>query len=271
MLWSIIVISVGVYIGLVALLVLFQSSFLYFPSGNIEATPKDIGLPFEEVWLRTSDRVKLHSWFVPAEKNRGVVLFFHGNGGNISHRLDSIYTFNRLGLSVFIFDYRGYGQSEGKTTEEGTYRDAEAAWFYLVEKRKIPPGEIVIFGRSLGGSIASWLAQDHIPRALIVESSFTSVPDIGAEIYPFFPVKQISRFEYNTREYLSRVNCPVLIVHSPEDDLIPFSHGEKLFESAKDPKNFLEIRGGHNDGFMVSGGTYKDGLESFFSVLRERG
>jgi fermentation-respiration switch protein FrsA (DUF1100 family) len=228
-------------------------------------SPAAVGLAHEPVQFEAADGVALDGWFIPAEPSRGVVLFCHGNAGNMSHRLDSIRLFNRLGLSTFIFDYRGYGQSGGRTTETGTYSDAEAAWRYLLDERGIDPAGIVVFGRSLGGAIASWLAQEHTPAAVIVESTFTSVPDLAAKLYPIYPVRWLSRFNYNAAEYVARANCPVLVVHSRNDDIIPFSHGQLLFDAAGEPKQFLEIRGSHNDGFVVSGKPYQDGLDAFIS------
>lgn len=266
MFWSVIPVFVGSYIGLVTILMVFQSHFIYFPEREITVTPAEIGLSYEAVCFEAADGVKLSGWFVPAERSRGVILFCHGNAGNISHRLESVQVFYRLGLSTFIFDYRGYGQSEGKLTEQGTYLDAEAAWRYLVQKQQVDPTEIIIFGRSLGGAIAAWLARDHPPKALIIESTFTSVRDIGAELYPYLPVRLLSRFDYNAMDYLRQVNCPVLIVHSRDDEIIPFSHGRRLFETANEPKEFLEITGTHNEGFMTSAKRYEDGLDSFISA-----
>ncbi|MEK7797018.1 MAG: alpha/beta hydrolase, partial [Pseudomonadota bacterium] len=191
------------------------------------------------------------------------LLFCHGNAGNISHRLESIRQFHQLGLNVFIFDYRGYGESEGVPTEAGTYRDAEAARRYLVETRGLAPEHIVYFGRSLGAAIAAWLATQHPPRALIVESAFTSVPDFGAEIYPWLPVRLLARLRYPTQEYLRSVQAPVLVIHSRDDEIVSFRHAEKLYESANSPKELLEIRGGHNDGFLVSGAQYTRRLDDF--------
>ena len=266
MFWSVIPVFVGSYIGLVTILMVFQSHFIYFPEREITVTPAEIGLSYEAVCFETADGVKLSGWFVPAERSRGVILFCHGNAGNISHRLESVQVFHRFGLGTFVFDYRGYGQSEGKPTEQGTYLDAEAAWRYLVQKQQVDPTEIIIFGRSLGGAIAAWLARDHPPKALIIESTFTSVRDIGAELYPYLPVRLLSRFDYNAMDYLRQVNCPVLIVHSRDDEIIPFSHGRRLFETANEPKEFLEITGTHNEGFMTSAKRYEDGLDSFISA-----
>lgn len=260
-----------VYAGVAGWFYLFQSRFIYYPERAVSATPRDRGLDYEEVFLATEDGVRVHGWYVPACPAasappcaaRAVVLYFHGNAGNVSHRLERVALFHRLGLSVFIIDYRGYGRSEGEPSEEGTYRDAMAAWRYLRATRKVPPQQIVVFGRSLGASIASWLAMQEAPRALIVESGFTSVPEFGAEAYPWLPVKWLSRFRYATRDHLGRVRVPVLVVHSRGDEIIPYVHGERLFAAAGAPKRFLEIRGGHNDGFLVSGEQYVGGLDDF--------
>jgi fermentation-respiration switch protein FrsA (DUF1100 family) len=262
---TIIIVVIGLYIVLVIVLWLFQSRLVYFPRHDITITPEEVGLPYEEISLETSDGVKLSGWFIPAENARGMILFCHGNAGNISHRLESIRIFRRLSLDVFIFDYRGYGQSEGRPTEQGTYLDAEAAWRYLVENRQADPARIIIFGRSLGGAVASRLAKAQMAGALIVESAFTSIPDIGAEVYPFLPVKLMSRFKYSTVDYIHETTCPVLIVHSSDDELISSNHGRRLFEAAGDPKDFLEISGSHNDGFLISSEKYEDGLSRFIS------
>lgn len=258
---------IGSVYGAFVLFVFFtQSGLLYFPnipSRDHVATPQATGLAYDAVTLTTDDGVRLDGWFVPAEDARGVVLFLHGNAGNISHRLDSLLIFNRLGLSTLIIDYRGYGRSEGKPSEMGTYRDAEAAWRYLIEERQISPRKIVLFGRSLGAAVAARLAGQKEVAALITESAFISVPELAAELYPFLPVRLLSRFKYDTRTYLDEITCPLLIVHSRNDEIIPFHHGRQLFEAGREPKQFLELRGGHNDGFLVSGETYTAGLRRF--------
>ena len=258
------------YAVLAAALFFYQPNLLYFPdmpTRQVQATPGDIGLDFDSVTLTTSDNEQLDAWFVPAELARGTLLFCHGNAGNNSHRLDSIRLFHELGLSVLIFDYRGYGQSTGKPTEKGTYRDADAAWQYLVEQRNISPEHIILFGRSLGASIAAELTTRQAAAGVILESAFTSVPDVAAKFYPWLPVRWMSRYQYNTLEQLAAIHSPVLIVHSRDDEIIPYSNGEHLFEAASEPKQFLELRGGHNDGFMVSGDSYLRGLEVFLNEV----
>jgi len=263
---TVIVVILGLCLGLLVYLYLVQDRLLYFPVTHISATPADINLSFETINLTTSDGVVLSGWFIPAENARGVVLFFHGNAGNISHRLDSIQIFHRLGLSVFIIDYRGYGQSEGSPSEQGLYRDADAAWQYLVEDRQIPPEKIILFGRSLGGAVAVWLAQQHPPGVLILESTFTSVPDVAAKLYPFLPVRWLVRSQYNSLERLPNIKCPILVIHSPDDEIIPYDHGLQLFAAAQDPKEFLELAGGHNEGFLMMGQTYEAGLAEFINT-----
>ena len=256
------------YALLILLMFVFQSWLLYYPnlpSRKIAATPDMVGLTYEPVKIVTDDGVELDGWYLPAENARGVLIFFHGNAGNISHRLDSLKIFNGLGLSTLIFDYRGYGRSQGKVSEQGTYRDAEAVWRYLSEQN-VPAGRIIVFGRSLGAAIAAYLATRHTPAGLILESAFTSVPDFAARTHWYLPARWLARFSYSTEVYLKSVKCPVLIVHSREDDIIPFRNGRELFDAASEPKQFLRIRGNHNEGFLLSGQTYVDGLDTFLTA-----
>ncbi len=249
------ILAATLYGAMLLTLFLRQDSLIYYPdlpNREYEATPKDYTLPYEEVTLTTSDGIRLAAWFVPAEDPRGALLYAHGNAGNISHRLDSVRLFHDLGLSVLIFDYRGYGRSRGEPDEEGTYRDAEAAWQHLTALRGIKPEHTVVFGESLGGAVAAHLAARHRPGALILASAFTSVPDLAADLYPLLPVRWITRYRYDTRRYLQDVHAPVLVAHSREDEIIPFSHGRSLHENAHEPKQFVELRGGHNDLFLMN-------------------
>lgn len=242
------------YAALLVGVVLFQSRLVFFPDTGraLAATPRDAGLAYEEVRLATTDGESLHAWFVPAPQSRGTVLLFHGNAGNISHRLDYLPVIFRLGYSTFSFDYRGYGRSSGRPSEQGTYRDAEAAWRYLTDTRKIEPQRIALLGESLGGAVAAWLASRQPAGAVVLASVFTSVPDMGAEVYPFLPVRLLSRIDYNTIEHLKKVRAPVLVAHSRDDDIVPYRHGRALFEAAREPKTFLEMSGGHNESFLFS-------------------
>ncbi|MBW2277296.1 MAG: alpha/beta hydrolase [Deltaproteobacteria bacterium] len=240
-----------------------QSSLIYFPSRDLDGTPADVGLEYESVFFSAKDGTELHGWFVPAEDERGVALLCHGNGGNISHRLDLIALLGELGLAVFAFDYRGYGRSEGSPDEEGTYLDVAAAWDEVVEKKGTPQERVLVYGRSLGGAICSHVAADNQPAGLILDSAFTSISEAGQEIYPFLPVKLLSRYDYPTVEHVERARCPVLVIHSKGDELIPYHHGQELFEAAAEPKRFVEVAGGHNENFAVSYDEYRNALQGF--------
>ncbi len=266
---SIVILVAAGYAAVLLGLYAFQSRLVYFPNMPSRALgpgPDSIGLAYETVEIITEDGIRLDAWYVPAREARGTVLFFHGNAGNISHRLDSLRVFNQLGLSTLIFDYRGYGRSEGKVSEQGIYRDAEAAWRHLTGERGIPAAEIVLFGRSLGAAVAASVASRHRPGALIIESGFVSVPDMAAELYPWLPARWLARIGFPTGDFLKSVSSPVLVVHSRDDEVIPFGHGLRLFEIAREPKQLLELRGGHNDGFLVSGRRYLDGLDAFLAA-----
>lgn len=265
MLFNLVITIVGVYLVFVLLVFFLQPHLIYFPQTgrDIVATPDQVGLSYESVEINTNDAETLHGWFVPVPDAVGTVLFFHGNAGNISHRLDFLPMFQKLKLNTFIFDYRGYGQSSGVPSETGTYNDAMAAWEYLTEERRVSPSEIVLYGESLGGAVAAWLAAQTKPAMLVLASVFTSVPELAANIYPYLPVRTIARFEYNTLEYLNAVDCPVFVAHSPQDEIVPFAHGERLFQAAAEPKQFLMLSNGHNDGFIFMREEWINSLDSF--------
>jgi len=263
-------IPLGIAYGVVLVLVfVFQSHLVFFPGTGREAvlTPQSYGMRFESVEIRTADGETLAAWWVPAEEARGTVLFFHGNAGNISHRLDYLQMFHRLRYSTLIVDYRGYGRSTGSPSEEGTYLDAEAAWDYARHGRLARPEDIVIAGESLGGAVATWLAAKVGPRAVILHSAFTSVNDLGSQVYWFLPVRLLSRFGYDNVENLKRISAPVFIAHSRDDDVVPYAHGKKLFEAANEPKAFLEMSGGHNDGFIFTRPEWVAALAAFLDSL----
>jgi fermentation-respiration switch protein FrsA (DUF1100 family) len=272
LIWKLFLLAI-MTLGIISVYVYFmQSRMLYYPNmpgRELTTTPADIGLEYQDVSLTTEDGIELHGWFIPGDNPHRTLLFFHGNAGNISHRLESIELFHRLGVSVFIFDYRGFGQSAGSPTEQGTYLDAQAAWSYLTQTRALDADGIIVFGRSLGGAIATWLASRHTPAMLILESTFTSVPAMAQRFYPFLPVRLLTRFQYNSLALVKNLACPLLIAHSRDDELIPYEEGRQLFEAAPEPKQFLEMRGGHNDGFIVSGPAYISGLRAFIDAYAQ--
>ena len=277
MLLNIVIMATIAYAALVLLVFFAQPRLIYFPEigRDIVATPDQAGLAYEPVKLSTADGETLHGWFVPAPAAKATVLFFHGNAGNISHRMEYLLMFHRLGYDTFIFDYRGYGQSSGSPSESGTSLDAEAAWRYLTATKGISPARMVLFGESLGGAVAARLAahvtaSGAMPAALVLASTFTSVPDVAAKIYPFLPVRLLSRFDYNTLGYLRSVTSPVFIAHSPQDEIIPFEHGRTLYQAAPEPKQFLELQGGHNDGFIFMRETWVKALGEFIDMSLQR-
>ena len=257
------------YWGLGVVLYFMQPKFLYSPVQEVPYTPDELDLEFENVHFESSDGLRLCGWYVPAKDSQFTVLFCHGNGGNMMHRLDSINFFYNLGLNCFIFDYRGYGHSQGKPGEEGTYLDVEAAYAWLTEEKQVPPDDIIVFGRSLGGSIAAHLAGRVQVRALVVESTFTSYVDIGKKFYPYMPVQWFASYSYRTIDYIRDVTCPVMLIYSRGDEVVPFEFGLELYESANEPKKFIEIYGSHNDSFLISGGIYKDAWTNWLKFLKE--
>lgn len=266
-LWTIFLIVVIAYSVVGWSLYFLQPRFLYCPVREITYTPADINLTFEKIALKTEDNLKISAWYIPADNARYTVLFCHGNAGNMTHRLDTINIFNELGLNCLVFDYRGYGDSQGIPTEEGTYRDAMAAWKWLTDIRKVHPDRIIVFGRSLGGSVAANLASRVRPKGLVLESAFTSYENIGKKFYPYMPVHLFAKFTYDTMGSLRQHDGPVMIIHSRNDEIVPFEFGLRLYEAAGEPKTFVEISGSHNDGFLFSGQTYTSGWKDWLESL----
>ena len=260
------------YVGVAALLFLFQDKLAYYPQigREIRTRPHEHGMDYEALTLSTPDGERLDAWFVPAPQARGVVLILHGNAGNISHRMDTIAMFHRLGYGVLIFDYRGYGHSSGKPSEAGLYQDAQTAWEHLTRQRGIAPERIVLFGESLGGAVAARQASQARPGALVLASVFTSAPDLAADLYPWLPARALARLRYDTGAALAQTGSPVLVAHSPGDEIVPFRHGQRLFEAAPEPKVFLRLAGGHNDGLIFMRPEWVEVLAGFLREHVER-
>jgi hypothetical protein len=240
---------------------------IYFPVKEIEATPGMVGIKYEDVWLKTEDGTKINGWFVPNKNSRKVILFFHGNGGNISHRLDKIGFFHALPANVFVIDYHGYGRSEGAPSEENLYRDAKAAYQYLISEKKFYPQQIVVYGSSLGGVVAVDLATKKEIGGLILQSTFTSAKDMAVRMNPLYrrPIVWI-RSSFDAIGKIGKVRVPVLIIHSREDEMVPYQMSIALFEKASHPKKLLILeKGGHND-FIVTPEYIKDWREIIRSV-----
>ena len=262
-----VVVILYVAIGLLLRFTSVINQFIYFPDSTIYQDPGDFGLEFEDVYLTTSDGVRIHGWFVPGSGGP-TLLWFHGNGGNISNRADNIAGLNRrLGVSILIIDYRGYGLSEGSPDEQGTYLDAEAAVAHALSRPDVDADRLVLFGRSLGCAVAAEMAVRHDVYAVVLESPFTSVPAMARRAYPFLPgLGLLTGNMYDTLGKTARIEAPVMVLHGDSDEIVPFEMGREVFEAAREPKRFYAIRGaGHNDTYAVGGAPYLDALGSFLA------
>jgi len=242
------------------LFILLEQKGLYHPYKEIPETPKDLGITFEEVNFKAADGLSLNGWFVPAKDSKVTVLYCHGNAGNMYHRLHKVKFFHEMGVNFFIFDYRGYGRSAGKPTEKGLYKDAQAAYDYLVSRSDVNRNKIVVYGKSLGGPVAADLCVNRQASALILEGSFASVALRAQQLYPFLPIKFLVTQKYDTMVKVKNLRIPKLIAHGRQDEVISFHHGEILFAAAAEPKQFLPFDGGHNDDVYVTSSAYKDEL-----------
>ena len=246
-----------------AVMYALQPGMVFFPTRIISQTPDQWGLKYEDVYLESSNQNKIHGWYLPVNNSNRALIFFHGNGGNISHRGDSLKIFNRLGLNVLIIDYQGYGKSEGSPGEQEMYDDALVAWKYLLVEKNFKSNDIIIFGRSLGGAVAAKLAADVNPRVLILESTFSSVKDMANRLMPVISRIVYSRYEFDTAQQVTKNKAPLLVLHSRDDDIIPFELGEKVYQAANKPKIFIEMAGDHNSGFIQSQPAYEQALKNF--------
>lgn len=261
---------ISILIGLIVINISMffqQSKILFYPAKELEGNPRDWGMSYIDVTLTTEDGLKLNAWYVPFADSKEVVLFFHGNAGNMSHRQASLQIFHDLGVNVLMLDYRGYGKSEGSPDESGLYMDAMTAWNYLVEQKKFKPKEIIIFGRSLGGAVATNLATRVNAAGLILESTFTSARDFASRVFPVISRIVFMRYSFNTNKLIKEVHTPVLVLHSTEDDIVPFELGERVFESANAPKQIFTLRGDHNSGFYLSQPKYGQALAAWLKTL----
>jgi fermentation-respiration switch protein FrsA (DUF1100 family) len=261
----------GLYVAICALALVFEERLVYFPTRELGARPDAVGLTYQDVRFQAGDGTRLHGWWLPAQPARAVVLLCHGNGGNISDRLAAYHFLHGLGLSVLAFDYRGYGRSSGRPTEEGTYRDARAAWAHLVNERGVPPERILIYGRSLGGAVAVELAAGVRPRAVILDATFTSLPELGARLYPWLPVRQLSRIRYDSAARIRDVTAPKLFLHSLRDDVVPYALGLRLYRQARPPKTLARHRTGHDDEGRFQEDAYIEAWQRFLGELRLEG
>jgi hypothetical protein len=255
----------GLYVLLLAGVWGLQDNILFGRrSSELSTNPSAKGWPFEDVWLDVAGG-RTHGWWVPVENARGAVLYSHGSGVNIGHYIEDAVFFRELGLSVLLYDYGGYGLSTGKPSESRCCADARAMWDHLVQTRKIAPDKIVIAGSSLGGGVTADLAAHVSPAAVILESTFTTIPDTICDTYPFIPAQWLSHIYFRSIDKVGGIKCPVLISHSKQDTVVPFSHGQRLYERVNAPKMFVEIHGGHSGGKFESKDIYAPALKEFFA------
>lgn len=246
------------YFILCLLIFFFQKKLIFFPIKNIPSIPQESNI--EEIYIKTENNILLNAWFINNNSDK-TVIFFHGNGGNIFYNKERIQIFNELKINAILFDYRGYGKSEGEIlTEDDLYKDAEAIFSYL-EDRGISSRDIILWGQSLGGAIAINTAQDKDVGGVIIESSFYSMEDMAKKQYWFVPVRTLLKFDFENNKKIKNIKSPVLIIHSKNDEIINYSNGLKLFNLANNPKYFLETKGSHNGGFQSDYKLYVPEIE----------
>lgn len=240
----------------------FEQLNVYAPEKVIFAHPGSYGFEYDDVWLTASDGARVNAWWVPLSDDAPVVLYSHGNGGNMSTRMEVVKRLREAGASVLLYDYRGYGRSPGTPTEAGTYRDGEAAYAWLLG-RGVDPRRVVFLGESLGCGVAVELALRHRPAGLIFESGFTSIVDMGKVVFPSLPVAWMTRYRYDNLSKIASLPCPLLVLHSPQDEIIPYEMGRRVFAAAPEPKEFFELKGDHNEGYLETGAAYTGALRAF--------
>jgi len=240
---------------------------IYYPYPQIERTPHNLGLDYQDIYIKNSDGLLLNAWFIPARDAKYTIIFFHGNAGNISHRLDKISIFYNLGLSTFIFDYRGYGKSKGRPYEEGLYIDADAVYRYLINEIKVPADKIILYGESLGTAVAIKLASEVNVKAVILEGAFSKGRDMAKRFYPFLPYFLFSN-SFDSLSRIKSIKYPKLFLHSIDDEIVPFDLAKKLYDDAPPPKELVKLSGSHNSCFMDIKESYISALDKFIKELK---
>lgn len=263
---TIIAVVLAAYGALMLVLYLAQDLLVFPARREVYRTPADAGWAFEDVTVRVGSETT-HGWYISVENTRGTILVSHGNAGNIADRLESVDLLRALRFDVLIYDYGGYGKSTGPVCETRCYADIRAMWRHLVETRGVPCERIALFGRSLGGAVTADLAAEERAGAVILESTFLSLRQLAQELYPIVPARWLLRPKFDTASKVGRISSPLLIAHSPDDRLVRYKHGLRLFELANEPKTFFELSGNHNEGFMEMGKAYQDGLNDFLKPL----
>lgn len=259
-------IALASFIGATLFLVTFEKRFIYYPSPEVDVTPRQLGLPFEEVFLDVEPAVRVHGWFIKADRqpSAGTVLFSHGNAGNIADRLDRVMALRRLGVDFLLYDYRGFGRSTGDLSEEGTYRDGRAAYDYLVNTRSIDPSRIILMGESLGCAITVQTALDRKAAGVVLEAPFASIARMASAVFPFLPFQLLLRTRYDNLSKIPRISRPLLVIQGTKDEVVPVEQGHLVFAAALEPKEYHAVEGAHhNDVYLVGGAGYVKTLADF--------
>lgn len=268
MVYIIVFVVIIITIKLVAITI--EQKSLYFPKKGIVETPDAIQVGFQDVWLKTEDHQTLHAWYVPVAKSKQVVLFCHGNAGNLSGRLDRVAFFKKIGVNLLIFDYRGYGQSTGTPSEKGLYRDVQTAYHYLINEKKMTSSQILVYGKSLGCAVGIDLALHQPVGALILESPFASVKKVVKEMYFLEPITWLTSQKYDSESKIRHITVPKLVIHGRYDDMIRFEHASALHQAAAPPKQLLPYDGGHNDMDYVTSQTHGEKVKEILKSLKNK-
>lgn len=250
---------------------MIEKGFIFFPDKEISQTPADAGLPFEDLYLLTPDGVRINAWFIPSTGSRKVLLWFHGNAGNLSNRVDQLrFLYQELNLNILMIDFREYGRSDGWVTENGTYQDALGSYDYLLSRSDIDPEGIVVYGQSLGAAVAVELAVQRKAAGLILEAPFVSIREMARVHFPWLPVGRLLSTRYDLLSKIDRVQAPLLVIHGDRDEVVPYSQGRKVFETAKPPKLIYTVQGaGHNNLYRIGGRVYFQTIGQFIQGLSD--
>lgn len=248
----------------------FQSKLIFLPSSVFIVTPQEAGVQADDFWIDTEDGERLHGWFFPQEGSEYVVVLSHGNAGNISNRIDIAKLLNETGLAVVLYDYRGYGKSSGKPDEKGFYKDIEAVIEFLKTEKNYSEEQMIMYGRSMGGAVASYAAIQFDVSGLVLDSTFKNLKAMVKDLYPFVPAF-LARHEFPVESYLKQLpSMPVMIMHSPKDEIVGISHAKYLYRLADDPKKFVKLRGGHNENFHASTDIIRSSWQEFLQSVDEQ-
>lgn len=257
----------GIYTGVVTWMWTNEDRLVYSPSHEVTHTPHEAELSYETVHIATGDSIQLTGWFIPYGASQKTVLFLHGNAGSIDCCIKHLKLYHDLGFAVLLIDYRGYGASTGQPTEAGLYEDAAAAWNYLLAERGVSPNQIVVVGQSLGGAVATWLVVQHKPAGLILDSPFTTLPGVAALQYCWLPVQILMSNRFASIKRIGVNTAPLLILHSRDDQLVPFNQAEQLYAAAASPKTLVPLRGPHVLGLDADSFTYRAAVQKFVDTL----